>query len=98
MKVLNRCLAIAVCTRNLNDNNEEYQNNVVANYRKIEDMVEELENKKCEPTIEQLHTALEMLRTIFCTKHAPLEEQRQRFNQIFDETDTRELFEDFIMP
>ena len=39
-----------------------------------------------------------MLRTIFCTKHAPLEEQRQRFNQIFDETDTRELFEDFIMP
>lgn len=98
MMVLTRCMAIAVCTQNRNEDNEEYQKGAVASYKKIESMVEELESKHDEPTLEQLYRALELLRTIFYTKRTSLEDQRQRFNQIFDETNTRELLADFIMP
>lgn len=98
MKVLTRCMAIAVCTRNHNDDNEDYQKGAVVNYKKIESIVEKLESKNDEPTVKQLKEALEMLRIIFNTKHTSLNEQKQRFEQIFNETSTRELFADFIMP
>lgn len=98
MKVLTRSMAIAVCTRNQNLDNEEYKKGAVASYKQIESMVEELESRGEEPTIEQLNQALDLLGTIFRTKHTSQEEQRQRFNQIFDETNTRGLFADFIMP
>lgn len=93
--VLTKCIAIAVCTKNRNFNNDEYQKGVVENYRKIQAMKDEAEKNSTEPTIAQLKEALSLLKTIFETKKVPKEEQEERFNQIFDETGTRELFADF---
>lgn len=98
MKVLTRCMAIAVCTRNQNWDNEQYHKGVVESYKKIEKIVAELESCDKEPTLEQMREALEMLRTVFLTKFTSIEEQRERFQQIFDETGTRELISDFVMP
>lgn len=98
LKVLTRCMAIAVCTRNQNWDNEVYQKGVVEPYKKIERLVGELESQDKEPTLEQMKEALEMLRSVFITKFTPLEVQRERFNQIFTETGAREMFADFIMP
>jgi [acyl-carrier-protein] S-malonyltransferase len=96
--VVTRCLAIAVCTRNRNWNDEEYQKGVVEPYRKIQQLQDELEKDGKEPTKEQMQSALDMLRSVFVTKQTPVEEQVSRFNQVFDETGTRGLFADFKMP
>jgi [acyl-carrier-protein] S-malonyltransferase len=96
--VVTRCLAIAVCTRNRNWNNEEYQKGVIEPYQKIQRMQEELEKEKRKPSSEQMYQALEMLRSVFDTKKVPLDEQIARFNQIFEETKTREVLSDFKMP
>lgn len=98
MKVLTRSMAIAVCTRNRNFDISEYQKGAVESYSQIEKMVEMLEETGREPSMEQLMEGLSLLKVIFQTKRTSAEEQRQRFNQIFEETNTRELFTDFIMP
>ncbi len=96
-KVISRCSAIAVCTRNQNWDNDEYQKGVIEPYKKIQEL-QSLKESGEELSIEQAKEALEMLRTIFTTKKTPIEEQIDRFNAIFDETGTRELFNDFVMP
>jgi len=96
--VLAKCLAIAVCTRNRNWDNDEYQTGVVQPYRRIKHLQNELEKEGKSPTIDQMRDALEMLKSVFITKKLPIEEQLERFNQVFDETKTRHLFQDFKMP
>ncbi|MCX7923436.1 MAG: hypothetical protein N3B21_15715 [Clostridia bacterium] len=96
--VVTRCMAIAVCMRNTNWNNDEYQKGVSEPYKKIQQMQEEIEKSGNQPTVEQMKEALEMLRSVFITKKAPVEEQFERFNQVFDETGTHHLFPDFKMP
>jgi len=97
LRLMTRCMAIAVCTRNTNWDNEEYNKGVIEPYRKIRDLVEELEKNVQEPNIEQMQAALDMLKSNFITKKTPSEEQIERFNQVFDETGTRCLFPDFKM-
>ncbi|MFZ5987763.1 MAG: ACP S-malonyltransferase [Bacillota bacterium] len=94
---LSKCIATAVCTKNRNWNDDEYQKGVVEPYRRIQKIYDELERSGKEPTIDQMRDALEMLRSVFITKKVPVEESMERFNEIFDETGTRELFPDFIM-
>ena len=96
--LVTRCMAVAVCTRNRNWDNDEYQKGVVEPYKRIQLMQEEIEKSGNPPTVEQMKEALEMLRGMFITKKTPVEEQIERFNQIFDETGTRHLFPDFKMP
>jgi [acyl-carrier-protein] S-malonyltransferase len=95
IKFLTRCLAIAVCTKNSNWNDDEYQNGVIEPYRKIHKMVEDLEKEDIAPTIDQLHQAFDMLKSVFVTKGTSSEEQMERFNQIFAETKLDEHFPDF---
>ncbi|MFE9279571.1 ACP S-malonyltransferase [Paenibacillus glucanolyticus] len=85
IKLLTRCLAIAVCTPNNNWDNEEYLQGVVEPYKKIEKCVEELEKSNEEPSEEQMTEAVVMLQSVFRTKRTPLEEQRERFQQLIDE-------------
>lgn len=96
--LITRCMAVAVCTRNRNWDNVEYQKGVTEPYRKIQQMQDEIEKNGSQPTVEQMAAALEMLRSVFITKKTPVEEQVRRFNQVFDETGTRHLFPDFKMP
>ncbi len=92
--VVSRSLAIAVCTRNQNWNEEEYQKGVIEPYRKIQALGNKLEEEGREESIEEIKQAIEMLRSVFVTKKVSLEEQRERFTQIFDETKKRHLFAD----
>ncbi len=98
MKVIEKCIAIAVCTRNSNWDNNEYNKGVVMPYKRIQEMLVSLEKEGKVPTLKQMNDALEMLRTVFITKRTPLNEQIERFNQVFDETGTRSLFPEFVMP
>jgi len=98
LKLITRCIAIAVCTKNSNWNDDEYDKGVVKPYRRVQEMLDNLENEGTEPSIEQMNEALEMLRSVFATKFTPLAEQIERFNQVFDESGLRHLFPDFKMP
>jgi|LSQX01.1.fsa_nt_gb [acyl-carrier-protein] S-malonyltransferase len=98
LRLMTRCMTVAVCTRNTNWDNDEYQKGVIEPYRRIQSMVEELEKADKEPTSEQMMEALDMLKSVFTTKKTPITEQIERFNQVFDETGTKELFPDFEMP
>lgn len=88
-----RCLAVAVCTKNRNWDNDAYRTGVIDPYRKVQAMLDELEQKGDEPTMDQLKEASKMLKSVFETKGCPEDEQEKRFNQIFNETGLRNLFE-----
>ncbi|SDD50773.1 [acyl-carrier-protein] S-malonyltransferase [Paenibacillus sp. CF095] len=92
---ISRCLAIAVCTRNRNWNQDEYQRGVIEPYRRIQTMLAEIEQIEQTPTLEQKQAALDMLRLVFETKMTSIEEQQERFEQLFEETNSRDQFPDF---
>lgn len=92
---ISRCMAIAVCTRNRNWNQEEYQAGVIEPYRRIQAMLDEIEQNGFTPRLEQKQAAIDMLHSVFATKQTPFEEQQERFEQLFEETNTRDLFPDF---
>ncbi len=93
--VVERCLSIAVCTRNQNWDDEEYTAGVIVPYKQIQSMKEKIESENREPTYDEMMSALNMLKSVFKTKKVPSIEQTERFEQIFKETGTAELFFDF---
>lgn len=96
--VITRCIAAAVCTKNSNWNEQEYQKGVVEPYRRIKSLKEELEKEGRLPTVEEVKEALEMVKSVFATKGTPMEEQAERFNEIFQETGAAARIPGFRMP
>ncbi|KJD42675.1 MULTISPECIES: ACP S-malonyltransferase [Paenibacillus] len=92
--IVSKCIAIAVCTRNRNWNNDEYQRGVIEPYRKVLKIQNELDRTGLEPNMEQMKEALTMLQSVFETKMVPTGERIERYNQLFAETGTRQLFPD----
>lgn len=90
--VVTKCLAIAVCTKNNNWNNDEYESGVVKPYKRIQQIQDKIENDNLIPTKEQMIEALDMLKSVFETKKTPEDEQKERFEQIFRETGTEDVF------
>jgi [acyl-carrier-protein] S-malonyltransferase len=88
---LSRCMAIAVCSRNANWNDEEYRKGVVEPYKKVQAILESLERDNLQASDEQINEALSMLLSVFATKQTPKEEQSERLEQLFAETGTRKL-------
>ncbi|NFF81600.1 ACP S-malonyltransferase [Clostridium botulinum] len=94
LNVVTRCLAIAVCTRNRNWNNEEYTKGVIEPYKKLQIMQEKIDDTGKMLSVEEMKESLELLKTIFKTKKVSKEEQEARFEQIFSETGTKNIFAD----
>ncbi|MDK8180619.1 ACP S-malonyltransferase [Paenibacillus sp. UMB4589-SE434] len=91
-KFVIRALAIAVCTKNSNWNDDEYRRGVIEPYREVQQIQEELDRTGAIPTRDQMDRALHMLCSVFETKRTPDQERDERFEQLFDETDTKPLF------
>lgn len=98
LNFMTKCIAIAICTRNRNWNEEQYQKGFVEPYRAIKELEKSLRDADAEPTFEQMQDALRMLESTFTTKGTPTEEQRERYEELFYETGTRELFADQKLP
>lgn len=95
LSFITKCISHAVCTRNRNWNDDEYNEGMLKPYKAIKLMHDELESVGNEPTVDQMKQALDMLNSVFKTKRVPADEQAERYNQIFEETGTKGLFEDF---
>lgn len=78
-----RCLKVAVCTKNNNWDETEYEEGVVKPYRLVRDRLLEIRKKEAEPSREDVKAALEMLESIFITKKVSPEEQAERWQEIF---------------
>lgn len=97
-RLIGRCLAIAVCTKNNNWDNEQYNKGVVEPYKRVREMLETLEREGADPSVEQMREALKMLKSVFDTKGTSQNEQIQRFNQLFEETGLGSMFMDMDLP
>jgi [acyl-carrier-protein] S-malonyltransferase len=95
MTVINRCLKAAICTKNNNWNNDEYQKGVVEPYRMVRQMQTSLEKSGAEPSLQDVEKALNMLRTVLETKKTPEEIRVKRLEQVFDGTGAKHLFPGF---
>lgn len=93
--VVSMCLAIAVCTKNNNWDNTKYEQGVVLPYYKIQKMQEKIENENRQPEFIEMEDALKMLKNVFDTKRVKKQEQIMRFNQIYEQTGTKNLFKGF---
>lgn len=94
--VVTKCLACAVCTPNANFNDEEYRNFVIKPYREIEKIQETIESEKRMPNFEEMKKSLELLSLIVKTKKVSSDEQKEIFNEILEETGTKDLFLNFL--
>ena len=95
-KVIAKCLAIAICVKNRNWNNDEYQKGVVEPYRNIQQLQATIEQEGRTATLEEAKASLEMLKSVFTTKQVPFGEQIDRFEEILDLTGTRQHFAGFV--
>jgi [acyl-carrier-protein] S-malonyltransferase len=86
--LLGRAMAVAVCTRNHNFDNDAYQKGVVEPYNQIKSLQDSLEERGQYPSTSDMVQALNWLKQILDTKGTPVAEQRSRFEQILKETGT----------
>jgi [acyl-carrier-protein] S-malonyltransferase len=95
LKFLTKCIAISVCTKNRNWDNDLFREGVIDPYEKIKSMKDELVRSGRQASLEQLKEALFLLKKILKTKITPVDEKIEWFNQLFDETETKNIFKDF---
>lgn len=95
MDVIVKCIATAVCTKNSNWDDQEYQKGVVEPYRKVKALKDEIVKENRQPTLDEVLEALNMLKSVLTTKKVSAEEMKQLFDEIFESTQTKGLFSTF---
>lgn len=90
------CLAMIVCTRNNNDDLDQYRQGVIEPYQRLSELREMLAAEGKEPELEQMREAFQITRSILDVKQVSVEEQEKRFAELFDLTGTREFFAGLI--
>ena len=90
INVFNKCMAVAVSTRNTNDDIEAYERGAVQPYNALKAL-----NEAGDVTADTAQQALSLLKTILDTKGVSHHEQLQRFNQVADEVQLNTLITDF---
>lgn len=83
IEIIIRCLRIAVCTKNINWNNDEYEAGAAIPYREIKNRLLEIRQKEIEPSMDDVKAALKMLNSVFTTKMTEERERVERFQEIF---------------
>ncbi|WP_239004863.1 ACP S-malonyltransferase [Paenibacillus tepidiphilus] len=94
--LLNKCLSIAVCTRNHNSNADEYQQHVIEPYKIIQRMREEAAHSGKELTVEKTKHVLHLLETILKGKKLPSDELNLRLEQAMNEAGMPGLFQGIV--
>lgn len=77
-----QCLTIVTCMRNRNRDLEQYEQGVVAPYREVQTMLNELQLSRGRAEWKDLVKAYEMLISAFHTKLVPENEQQDRLEQV----------------
>lgn len=91
--IVSRAMGIAVATRNRNWDAEAYETGVVAPYKEMTSMQTRIEQEDRFATEEETKKAVHLLMTIFRTKGTPVEEQRFRLGQLFEDCGRTDLLQ-----
>ncbi|PHS10316.1 MAG: [acyl-carrier-protein] S-malonyltransferase [Kordia sp.] len=95
-KVISKCISIAVSTKNRNFDKNEYQQGVIDNYNKLNDLNQNIEDNKLEATDAQMNTAMGWLQDILNTKKTPKSEKQSRIKELMTDTGTVEFFSETV--
>lgn len=95
LDVITKCIAIAVCTKNNNWDDNEYQKGVIDPYRKVKNNKDDIVKENRLPTSDEVLIALNMLKSVLNTKKIDAQESRKLFEEIFQATKTTEMFQNF---
>lgn len=78
-KIIIACMRAVVCTPNYNFNNDEYKEGVILPYERLQKILKSEEFEK-ESTVTEV---IDLLKKIFITKKLPVNVQKERFRQVF---------------
>ena len=79
---IKKCISIAICTKNNNEDIGEYENGMLKPYKKMKEILEKLVNSKEYPTEQQEMLFLNMLELLFIAKKVSQEERNMRYKQL----------------
>lgn len=91
--VVSRAMGIAVATRNRNWDPDAYETGVVAPYKELSLMQTRIEQEERLATQDETMKTIDLLLTIFRTKGTPVEEQRFRLCQLFEDCGRTDLLQ-----
>lgn len=83
IELIVRCLRAAVCVKNSNWDNDEYEAGVVKPYRQVKNRLLEIRKENGEPTLDDVALALQMLDSVLKTKKTNEEEIVERYKEVF---------------
>ncbi|MBK3494741.1 ACP S-malonyltransferase [Viridibacillus sp. YIM B01967] len=92
MTLISRSLGMAVSTQNHNWDEEAYKAGVVTPYKQIEAIQQKFEQSETAPQKEDLEEVLRLLVVIMETKQTSPAEQKERIEQILEESGLTEIF------
>ncbi len=95
---LSRAMGLAVATRNSNWDSVAYEKGVVEPYNKVQKIQQLIEDENRTATEDEMQEGINMLRSVFKTKLVTEDEQIERFKELFQDSGTVKLFENFQVP
>ena len=93
--IVSRCLKIAICLENKNENIQEYQENVVKAYKKAFDLFIDLDTRNSEVSQDLARQSIDMLDSVMKVKRTDKKERIDRWQEVFK--DRPEFLEEGIL-
>ncbi|QDQ02380.1 ACP S-malonyltransferase [Lysinibacillus fusiformis] len=84
--IMTKCIATAVSIKNSNWDSVAYNQGVIEPYRQVKQLYEALRQDQVKPTDEHLFLAFDMLSSVVKTKKISIEQQKEIFKRIVEET------------
>lgn len=89
---VSRCMGLAVSTKNMCKNENDYERGVVIPYRQLQMMQEKINSEGRNADTDEMFKARNLLINIFNAKGVSPEEQDIRLKRLYTDTDTEALF------
>ncbi len=89
---ISRCMGLAVATKNLCTDAQAYETDVVDSYRQLQRMQEKVDAEGRNASEDEMRRAKDLLQKILDTKQVPVNEQAERLQRLYLDTETQSIF------
>lgn len=94
---VSRAMGIAVATKNTNWDDDLYRSGVIEPYNEMKALQFNIENEGRKATEDEMKETIKLLLKIFATKGTPIEEQKNRLEELFADSGQQVFFKNFDM-
>jgi [acyl-carrier-protein] S-malonyltransferase len=95
-KVIQKCLTLAVTTRNNNPQDHEYNGGVILPIKNIKELIADYNENALPPSLVETGKAITMLKQVFQTKKINENEQREYFYEILTDSGNDRRIEEIL--